>query len=270
MRARVIGRALTALAAMFSVVSIVAAGDLHPIVEVESGFLLGATSDGKWVKAEEAAKSMQPGAVYRVYSLTEKVGEAKGSVPKSVSEPCPDTLEVSLSPKPERGVIAIAATWNALPRKPRTADVTQKVYVDAVRDFLKKRGIKEPKVKITRILRVDLQGDGEDEVLISATNYFSKDGSVPSSAPAGSYSLVLLRRTVAGTLRTQMVAGEFYPSAANFSAPNSYDVGAVLDLDGDGKLEIVVHSGYYEGGATTIYRCEPAAVKAVLSVECGA
>jgi hypothetical protein len=258
------------LAAMFSGVFIATAGDLHPIVEVESGFLFGATADGKWVKAEEAAKSIRPGTAYRVYGLTEKVGETKGSEPKSVSEPCPGTLEVSLSPKPERGVIAIAATWNALPRKPRTGDVTQKVYIEAVRDFLKKRGIKEPKVKIKRILRVDLEGDGEDEVLISATNYFSNDDSVPSSAPAGSYSLVLLRRMVAGKLRTQLVAGEFYPSAANFNAPNSYDVGAVLDLDGDGKLEIIVHSGYYEGGATTIYRCEPAKIKDVLSVECGA
>ena len=258
------------LAAMFSGVFMAAAGDLHPIVEVESGFLFGATLDGKWVKADQAAKTIQPGTVYRIYGLTEKVGETKGSEPKSASEPCPDTLEVALSPKPERGVIAIAATWNALLRKPRKADATQKVYVDAVRDFLKKRGIKEPKVKITRILRVDLEGDGEDEVLISATNYFSKDDGVPSSAPAGSYSLVLLRRMVAGNLRTQLVAGEFYPSAENFNAPNSYDVGAVLDLDGDGKLEIVVHSGYYEGEATTIYRCEPVKINAVLTVECGA
>jgi hypothetical protein len=255
---------------MFSGVFMAAAADLHPIVEVESGFLLGATADGKWVKAEETAKSMQPVTVYRVYGLTEKVGETKGSAPKSVSEPCPDTMEVSLSPKPARGAIAIAATWNALPRKPRTADTTQKVYVDAVRDFLQKRGIKNPKVKITRILRVDLDGDGEDEVLISATNYFTNDEGVPSSAPAGSYSLVLLRRVVAGKIKTQLVAGEFYAGSAHFSAPNSYDVGAVLDLDGDGKLEIVVHSSYYEGGATTIYRCEPATIKAVLTVECGA
>ena len=258
------------LGAVFTGVWMTAAGELHPIVEVESGFLLGATADGKWINAEQTAKSIHSGTVYRVYGLTGQLGEAKGSEPKSVSEPCPDTLEVSLSPKPESGVIALAAPWKALPRKPRIANPTQKAYIDAVRDFLAKRGIKEPKVKITRILRVDLNGDGEEEVLISATNYFSKDDSVPSSAPAGSYSLVLLRRMVAGKVRTQLVAGEFYPSAGHFNAPNSYGVGAVLDLDGDGKLEIVVHSGYYEGGATTIYRCEPTQIKAVLSVECGA
>ena len=49
-----------------------------------------------------------------------------------------------------------------------------------------------------------------------------------------------------------------------------YQVAAVLDLNGDGKLEVIVHSFYYEGGQTTIYRSEPDSVEAVLSVECGA
>jgi hypothetical protein len=41
-------------------------------------------------------------------------------------------------------------------------------------------------------------------------------------------------------------------------------------LNGDGKLEVIVHSFYYERGQTTIYRCEPDKIEAVLSVECGA
>src|SRR4029077_6214122 len=120
---------------------------------------------------------------YRLYSLTEKLGEAKGSKSAEVEDVCPDTLSVTFAPKPEKGVIALAAPWNALPRKPRTADTTQKVYVDAVRDFLKGRGIAEPKVKIKSIIRIDLDGDGEDEVLISATNYFSSDDSAPMRSP---------------------------------------------------------------------------------------
>ena len=49
-----------------------------------------------------------------------------------------------------------------------------------------------------------------------------------------------------------------------------YNLAAVLDLNGDGKLELIVHSFYYEGGETTIYRCEADKIEAVLSVECGA
>ncbi len=246
------------------------AADLHPIVEVETGYFFGGSADGKWVKAEQAAKSMKGSTPFRVFGLSEEVGKATADQPKSVDEPCPDTLMVSLSSKSKGGVMALSAPWNALPRKARITDPTQQVYVDAVRDFLKARKISDPKVKITRILRVDLDGDGEEEVLISATNYFTKDGDVPIESPArGSYSIVLLRRVVAGKVQTELVAGELYTKAEP-TAPNVYEIPAVLDLNGDGKLEVIVHSHYYEGGETTIYDCSGGKCKAVLSVACGA
>lgn len=87
--------------------------------------------------------------------------------------------------------------------------------------------------------------------------------------------MVLLRRVVAGKVETQLVEGEFHPKAyvsvnGSFNAPNAYKVIAVIDLDGDGKMEEVVASNYYEGAATTIYRCDPKKIEALLSVACGA
>src|SRR5882757_5725725 len=271
-------RTLVVVAALLMCAGASPATDLHPIVEIESGFLFGAISDGKWIKADETAKLIGDETTYRVYGLTQALGDAKAGKPKPEGEPCDETLTVSLSPKPEKGVIAIAAPWNALPRKPQVTDPTQKTYVDAVREFLRTKGIEQPKVKIESILRVDLDGDGEEEVLISATNYFQKEQGPPMRSPAASYSMVLLRRMVAGKVEAQLVEGEFYPKAyqnrtdddASFNAPNAYKVIAVLDLDGDGKMEVVVASQYYEGGATTIYRCDPKKIKALLSVSCGA
>jgi len=261
--------------------AIVSAADLRPIIEVETGYFFGASEKGNWVKADKAAKSVGKKTTYQVYGLTKQVGQITAGKPKSVEEPCPDTLTVSLSSKPKDGVIGLAATWNALPRKPIIADTTQSVYVDAVRDFLKSHGINDPKVRITRILRVDLEGDGEAEVLISATNYFTGEKSnvhpaapfseAPIHAPqGGSYSIVILRRVIEGNVQTKLVAGEVYAKPDESVAPNVYNLAAVLDLNGDGKLEVIVHSFYYEGGQTTIYRCEPDKIEPVFSVECGA
>ena len=270
-------KSITVLAALL-ICAAAPAAELHPIVEVQSGYLFGATTDGKWIKSEKAAKAISDERTYKIYGLTQSLGQANGGKPKpSEEEVCSDNFVVSLSQKPDKGAIALAAPWNALPRKVQILDATQQVYVDAARDFLETKGIDHPKVKIESILRVDLDGDGEEEVLISATNYFEKDEGAPMRSPAGSYSMVLLRRVVSGKVETQLVEGEFYPKAyqnrtdddASFNAPNAYKVIAVLDLDGDGKMEVVVASQYYEGGATTIYRCDPKKIEELLSVACG-
>nr|AIA13145.1 FG-GAP repeat [uncultured bacterium] len=253
---------------LFSATAI--AADLHPIVEMDTGYLFGGSADGKWVKAEKAAKSMKGRTAFRLFGLTQEVGKATAGKPKPAKdEVCADMLTVSLSPEPKEGEIALSGPWNALPRKPQIADPTQQVYVDAVRDFLKERRISDPKVKITRILRVDLDGDGEEEVLINATNYFTEDGGVPmDTAAPGSYSCVFLRRVVAGKVQTELIAGEFYVKNES-NASNLFEISGVLDLNGDGKLEVIVHSHYYEGAETTIYDCSGGKCKTALSVGCG-
>jgi hypothetical protein len=244
--------------------------DVHPVLEVETGFLIGSSRKGKWLKPAETVNSLRGGEVYRLYSATKFVGTSKGGKPEPEGEVCPDVFKVPLKGRGTDAVIAIGADWNALPRTPVFASTSQPAYQAAAHDFLVSKGIKEPKVKVTQVVRIDLEGDGMEEVLVSATNYFSKDGSVPSGAPPGSYSFVILRREVNGSVKTSLVAGEFYPKSKNFNAPSKYEVLAVLDCDGDGKMEVIVESGYYEGGSTTIYRCTPKKIEEVASVACGA
>jgi hypothetical protein len=261
---------MKSLVVLFLLSTTAIAADLHPIVEADTGYFFGGSADGKWIKAGKAAKSMKGNTPFRLFGLTQEVGKATGNKPRSAKEEaCADMLTVSLSSKSKEGVIALSAPWNALPRKPQIAEPTQQAYVDAVREFLESRRISDPKVKITRILRVDLDGEGEEEVLINATNYFTDDGDVPmDTAAPGSYSIVLLRRLVAGKVQTELIAGELYVKDES-SASNLFEIPGVLDLNGDGKLEVIVHSHYYEGSETTIYDCSGGKCKAVLSVGCG-
>ena len=83
----------------------VRAADLHPIIEIETGYFFGGSENGKWVKADQAAKSTGKKTTYQVYSLTKQAEQITAGKPKSIDEPCPDTLMVSLSSKPKDGVI---------------------------------------------------------------------------------------------------------------------------------------------------------------------
>ena len=244
--------------------------EICSIVECSTGFVVGARSGGKWLDSERAGRALKAGTKFRVFSLTKETGTAKCNKPKADQEVCPDVWHVELSPVPDDHTIAVAAPWNPQPRAARVADSGQAVYRDAVREFLRGRGLRDPKVKITQLLRVDLDGDGEDEVLVTATDYGTKsDDDIPSESPANSYSMVLLRRVVDGKVRTQLVDGEFYRKAGNFNAPQRFRVAGVLDVDGDGKLEVIVDASYYEGGSTHIFRCTPWKIEKVLSVTCG-
>ena len=255
------------------------AADLHPIVEVESGYLFGAISDGKWIKADETAKLIGDETTYRVYGLTQTVGDAKGDKPKPEDVPCEETLAVALSPQPENGVIAIAAPWNALPRKPKVTESNAKNLCGCSARIFENKGIDQPKVKIENIFASIRTAMAKQEVLISATNYFRKDSRVPMRSLAASYSMVLLRRVVAGKVETQLIVGEFYPKAypkaaqeeGRFDAPNAYK------SDRDAGFGWRRQNGnrdrardYYEGEETTIYRCDPKKTEALLSVSCGA
>jgi len=139
--------------------------------------------------------------------------------------------------KMRQGAITFAANWNAFPRKAQSLDLKDKKCVDLVRDFLRERGLPNPIVHITQAVKIDLDGDGEDEMLISATHY--KDGEkIPDEPTANTYSFVLLARFAQRKAETELVAGEFYPESKSGAAPNKFEIAALLDLNGNGKIDI--------------------------------
>ena len=87
---------------------------------------------------------------------------------------------------------------------------------------------------------------------------------------AGDYSLVFLRKVVQGKVVTRIITGEYYPKAKKFNAPAEHRVIGVLDLNGDGILEIVLSGRYYEGDWVEAYRVDGAKIIKLFSMGCGA
>ena len=64
--------------------------EVHPIIEMDTGYFFGGSVNGKWIKADQAARSVAAKISYKVYSLTKEVGQITAGKPKSVDEPCRD------------------------------------------------------------------------------------------------------------------------------------------------------------------------------------
>jgi len=239
-----------------------------------TGYLLGGSAGGQWLKPEAAAPLIPGGEHYRLYTLTGEVGKSVGRKPAKGEEgPCADTWYVTLAPFPTGlgSLVAVGGSWNAMPRAVKITSTEQRVYKEATAEILRSQGIANPRVNLTQVLRVDLDGDGVEEVLVSASNYEKpgSGGGLTPDARAGDYSLVFLRKVFQGQVVTRIIAGEYYPKAKKFNAPAAHRVIGVLDLNGDGILEIVLSGRYYEGDWVDAYRVEGAKVIKLFSMGCG-
>ncbi|MEO6391431.1 MAG: FG-GAP repeat protein [Pyrinomonadaceae bacterium] len=239
-----------------------------PIIE-DNGGVIGGVKAGKWVKAETFAPSMTGNQEYRLVDWVDGgTGELwRGGKPEA-AVPCEDYYQAELEPKTGTGIaLGAAATWNPVPRVPVAISLTDATYATIVSSIVRAHGIARPKVGIKQIYSVDLDGDGTNEVILAAT-YRKSDGLSPN-AVAGEYSLLLVRKLVGGKVRNILVASEFHRRAVKFGAISEFTIDAIGDLNGDGKMEVVMGSSYYEGNGSVVYEIPGAVAKEVLSTGCG-
>lgn len=252
----------------------VAKRGVHPVISVEIQCVLGGTVNGKWLTHREMAAHMKGGERFRLYSMRKYLGECTVSKPRPEAPGAFPYVEIKPEPSKTENVFGICGKWNALPRIPRKQSVTQPFYLDLVQSVLNEKGLPNSKANITQILRVDLEGNGQDEVLISATTPRKNYGREGMFAKKGDYSFVLLRKIVKGKVKTVLIDGDFYYKNhdPNDDPPTPYvfTIPAVLDMDGDGTLEVIERIEYYEGIFFSVLEWEGEALEVVCSGGAGA
>ena len=245
-----------------------AAQAIHPVLDVKRGYLLGAPVNGAWRNGERVAPQVRAGRRYRVFGAAGLVGVSTGGRATSFDAPCPETFGVELSPEREAGEVAVDGAWNLLPRRVAyLSPAAAAGYAGAVRQILVQHGIRNPVAMVTGAMRVDLEGDGTDEVVVAATRGTGDGG---WSAGAGDYSIVFVRKLARGAVRTIMLEEEYHPRASEQAVPNAYTIAGAWDLDGDGRFEIVIRGGYYEGDWTTLFRVRGTTAQELVTAGCGA
>jgi hypothetical protein len=246
-------RIITLVAVLFvASTTIPAQAPIIPVVELRIGGLLGGSRGGGWLEAGRAAESIMNGAMdLDVYALNGKEKIPFYAARRApIEDVCEDFYRIEMKDEASRRGIGIGvnAKWNAMPRIPRRLAVGSSAYKTAVSSMLKKQGIKRTVAKITQILLIDLEGDGVDEVLITATNITSQFG---VGWKAGEYSFAMLRKVTKVGVKDYLLDGNFFKnSEESGGAPNRYEITGIVDLNGDGKMEIVLYSEYYEGSAS--------------------
>jgi hypothetical protein len=162
-------------------------------------------------------------------------------------------LAVSTSPWqpfPEGTIIWLAAPGSA--------------YQEAARVFVIAQGLDDPAVEVRNAVSVDLNGDGVNETVFEATSIQSH-----FAINAGDYSVILLRRISGDTVETVPLAAEVYMADGALGAvPKVNYLTAVLNLDGDGRPEIVVDQLEGDVRRTFVYTLPQLEPEIVLTAGC--
>jgi hypothetical protein len=233
---------------------------------VPTGVLLGSAQPGRWLSPAEV--SLRGGEIYHLYSAEADLGTAQGSAPYSQPPHFLSDQLIDLTPAPQAGqaVVAIGGGWNALPRPFQVLSNEIDLYREIVEERLQANGLADSEAQVHQVLRVDLDGNGTDEVLIAAAHFANRQLPVVT---AGDYSLLILRTVVTDTVVSIPLVENYFLADEAPAAANRYTAMAILDLNGDGRMEIVVRGERYEGQTTVVYEVKGDTRQAVLLRDAG-
>ena len=259
---------------------------------------LGGVVSNKWITADEFLETqeykhiqMQKGHSCTVYSPDGRTG--KGTVAAMYSGiPGNDTqrfdiqLENDAMLGPGSARLASNCSWNLMPRQPVIMSPNNTAYAAIVRNYLARNGLPNVEPNIVQLIKVDLEGDGVDEIIICAQNIVAQDTKAftwekgkklvasgigfPSGSVKGDYSLLLLRKVVNGQVR-EIPLGSFIalknatPADGEQISPPLYKVYQFADLNGDGTMEIILGKDYYESISYSVFEIKNDKVVEVLT-----
>lgn len=159
--------------------------------------------------------------------------------------------------------LQLASSWRAMPRPVQSylGDPTP------VHQYLTQKGVENPQPQLEQAYRVDLDGDGQEELLIVSQNMvparsqgvswqldvplFAKNPALPQNPQKGQHSVVMLHDANGWHLLTQYVA--LKDVEATWAAPRVHKILNFADLDGDGSMEILMAEYTAESVGYAVY-----------------
>lgn len=221
-----------------------------PLITTEFG-ALGWWDGSHWVDAEtEGALPVAGGEDYQATRL--------GAVTRTTAGPqtlvCSplDLVGVELADEGLLGAypgpygVAISAPWVLQPHLFEEID-DDGSYAGHAAELLAERGLDVEEPVIKQVIRTDLEGDGVTEVLVVA-----EEVTPGLILEVGDYSIAFMHKVVDGEVQTAVLADTVVLDPAERFG-GAHTIGGVADLNGDGKMEIISNSAYFEAMDVTIW-----------------
>lgn len=215
-------------------------------------FLLlgGVTRDG-WLSPEESAVRFSGEATYSLHSMVYITKYFLwGRAPEY--QPAYQSYLIGTDAMlDESGMVGTLDGWPVAKWQADELSPDNDLYRQAVLDWLAKQGVADPQLGSLRVFRVDLENDGSDEIFLNATRLDDSQ----HTTRAGDYSIVLMRKIV-GTevVMVPLVADVYFSREAEVTFPHTYSLANFIDLNQDGKLEVVVDFRKWEGFGAAVFQ----------------
>jgi hypothetical protein len=202
--------------------------------------------DGEWQSGD--ALPVSGGEQYQVVRLDDPITMTTGSEARPHCEPL-DLVSVEFDPAIpgdflEVDALGIQTEADVRPSPVELLGLSLPAYLETTSNLLVGRVAPVPIINLTQVIRTDLEGDGVDEVIVAAST-------IPDdliSSQVGDYSIVYLRKLIEGEVQTAILGESIVEDLDNlFQNLVVFEVAAVADLNGDGRMEIVLNGTVWEG-----------------------
>lgn len=228
--------------------------------------LMGGVQEGSWMSVDQAVLRIPGAAVYDVYAFSSGPHHVYGYAPYEAI-PQREYFQYLLSTDSvfnESGMIGVAHGWQTTHQVAEELPPDNDVYQQLVKDFLAQSGMVDPQIGTMHIYRIDLEGDGTDEIVISDTRLESQH-----RAAAGDHSIVLLRKVTGSGVVTIPIVVDLYAALGYGNPfPCSYFVANFLDLNQDGVLEVIVGFDRWEAFGGSVHQVQAETAEKVLGTHC--